>query len=50
MNLSHIYEEMKPNSFGRLIAYLTLVYKIANSNEEEIVREAGQRTYRSGKI
>ena len=39
-----IYEEMNPTSFGRLIAYLTLVYKIANSYEEEIVREAVQRT------
>ena len=39
-----IYEEMNPNNFGRLIAYLTLVYKIADSYEEEIVREAVQRT------
>ena len=35
---------MNPNNFGRLIAYLTLVYKIADSYEEEIVREAVQRT------
>ena len=33
-----------PNNFGRLIAYLTLVYKIADSYEEEIVREAVQGT------
>ena len=44
INLSHIYTEMNPNNFGRLIAYLTLVYKIADSYEEEIVREAVQRT------
>ena len=43
-NLCDIYEEMNPNNFGRLIAYLTLVYKIADSYEEEIVREAVQRT------
>ena len=42
--LCDIYEEMNPNNFGRLIAYLTLVYKIADSYEEEIVREAVQRT------
>ena len=39
-----IYEEMNPNNFGRLIAYLTLVYKIADSYVDEIVREAVQRT------
>ena len=43
-SLCDIYEEMCPNNFGRLIAYLTLVYKVANSCEEEIVREAVQRT------
>ena len=29
--LCDIYEEMNPNNFGKLIAYLTLVYKIADS-------------------
>ena len=43
-SLSNIYEQMNPNNFGRLIAYLTLVYKIADSFEEDIVREAVQRT------
>ena len=42
--LYDIYEEMNPSHFGRLIAYLTLVYKIADSFEEDIVREAVQRT------
>ena len=44
MILCDIYEDMNPNNFGRLIAYLTLVYKIGDSYEEEIVREAVQRT------
>ena len=39
-----VNEGMNPNNFGRLMAYLTLVYKIADSYEEEIVREAVQRT------
>ena len=26
-----IYEEMNPNNFGRLIAYLTLVYNVRYS-------------------
>ena len=29
--LCDIYEEMNPNNFGRLIAYLTLVYKVRDS-------------------
>ena len=40
--LYDIYEEMNPNNFGSLMAYLTLVYQIADFNEEEIVREAVQ--------
>ena len=44
MELSHIYTEMNPNNFGRIIAYLTLVYKIVDFLEAEIVREAVQRT------
>ena len=43
-SLCDIYEEMCPNNFGRLIAYLTLVYQVANSCEEEIIREVAQRT------
>ena len=39
-----IYEEMSPKNFGRRMAYLTLVYKFGDSNDEEIVREAVQRT------
>ena len=41
-DLCDIYEEMRPKNFGRLMTYLTLVYKIADSYEEEIVREAVQ--------
>ena len=43
-SLCDIYEEMCPNNFGRLIAYLTLVYQVTDSCEEEIIREAAQRT------
>ena len=42
--LCSIYVEMCPNNFGRLIAYLTIVYQVADSCEEEIIREAVQRT------
>ena len=42
-SLCSIYEEMCPNNFGRLIAYLTIVYQVADSCEEEIIREAVQR-------
>ena len=43
-SLCDIYEEMCPNNFGRLIACLTLVYQVADSCEEEIIREVAQRT------
>ena len=43
-NLCDIYDEMCPNNFGRLIACLTLVYQVADSCEEEIIREVAQRT------
>ena len=36
---------MSPKNFGRLMAYLTLVYKVGDSYEEEIVSEAVQRTF-----
>ena len=35
---------MNANNFDRFIAYLTLVYEIGDSYEEEIVRAAVQRT------
>ena len=35
---------MCPNNFGRLIVYLTIDYQVADSCEEEIIREAVQRT------
>ena len=44
ISLRDIYEEMCLNNFGRLIAYLTLVYQVADSGEEDIIREAMQRT------
>ena len=44
MELSHIYTEMNPNNFGRIIVYLTLVYKIVDFLEVEIVREAVRKT------
>ena len=43
-SLCDIYEEMCPNNFGRLVAYLTIVYQVADSCDEEIIREAVQRT------
>ena len=45
MELSHIYTEMNPNNFGLIIAYLTLVYKIVDFLEVEIVREAVRKNY-----
>ena len=55
MELSHIYSEMNPNNFGRIIAYLMLVYKIVDFLKVEIVREAVRKTIQdlkhwSGKI
>ena len=43
-SLRDIYEEMNPNNFGRIIAYLTLVYKVSEASEEETIREAVKRT------
>ena len=42
--LCNIYTEMPPKNFGRIIAYLTLVYKFADSLDEETTREAVRRT------
>ena len=39
-SLCNIYAEMAPNNFGRIMAYLTLVYKFADSLDEETTREA----------
>ena len=33
-----------PNNIGKHIAYLTIVYQVADSCEEEIIREAVQRS------
>ena len=43
-SLCDIYAEMAPNNFGRIMAYLTLVYKFADSLDEETTREAVRRT------
>ena len=42
-SLCDIYAEMVPNNFGRIMAYLTLVYKFADSLDEETTREAVRR-------
>ena len=42
-SLCDIYAEMAPNNFGRIMAYLTLVYKFADSLDEETTREAVRR-------
>ena len=49
-SLSNIYEQMNLNNFGRLIAYLTLVYKIADSLDEETTRDAVRRTVEAFKL
>ena len=46
-SLCAIYAEMATNNFGRIMAYLTLVYKFADSLDEETMREAVRRTLRS---
>ena len=43
-SLCVIYAEMAPNNFGRIMAYLTLVYKFADSLDEETIRGAARRT------
>ena len=41
-SLCDIYEEMCSNNFARRIAYLTLVYQVADSCEEEIIIEVAK--------
>ena len=36
--LFNIYAEMATNNFGRIMEYLTLVYKFADSLDEETIR------------
>ena len=43
-SLCNIYAEMALNNFGRIMSYLTLVYKFADSLDEETTREAVRRT------
>ena len=49
-SLCDIYAEMAPNNFGRIMAYLTLVYKFADSLDEETTREAVRRTVQNLKL
>ena len=39
-----IFQEMHVNNFGRIMAYLALVYKVSDSYYEETLREAVRRT------
>ena len=39
-NLCVIYQELDPSNFGRIMAYLTLVFKVSDFCEPEIVQEA----------
>ena len=43
-NLCDIYEEMSPDNFGRIMAYLVLVYKVRDSYEEETLWKAVRKT------
>ena len=40
---------MNSNNFGRIMAYLTLLYEVADSLDEEMVREAVRRTIKEFK-
>ena len=44
ISLYDIYKQMNPNNFGRIIVYLTLVYKVHDIMDEETIREAIRRT------
>ena len=44
MCLQPIFQEMHVNNFGRIMAYLALVYKVSDSYYEETLREAVRRT------
>ena len=39
-NLCIIYQELEPSNFGRIMAYLTLVFKVSGFCDPEIVQEA----------
>ena len=39
-NLCVIYQELEPSNFGRIMAYLTLVFNVSDFCEPEIVQEA----------
>ena len=39
-NLCVFYQELEPSNFGRFLAYLTLVFKVSDFCDPEIVREA----------
>ena len=39
-NLYVIYQVLEPSNFGRIMAYLTLVFKVSDFCDPEIVQEA----------
>ena len=43
-SLYDIYKEMNPNNFGRMMIYLTIVYKINDIMDKEAIREAIRKT------
>ena len=43
-NLVSIYQELEPSIFGRIMAYLTMVCKMSDSCNTEIVRKAVEIT------
>ena len=43
-SLNTIYEEIEPINFGRVIAYLALVYRLSEVLGEQTIREAVRRT------
>ena len=39
-----VFEEMNVNNFGRIIAYLALVYRLSDFCDEETIQETVRRT------
>jgi hypothetical protein len=39
-NMCGIYQELEPSNFGRIVAYLTLVFKVSDFCDPEIEQEA----------
>ena len=45
-----VFEEMNVNNFGRIIAYLTFVYRLSEFCDEETVQKAVRRTVEAFKL